>query len=61
MTTILAVQSRTTWVCWYQKGRTILDLNQERDGGLAVLILNQPKVSTMFSFYFYVQPLLQLI
>jgi len=28
--------SRTTWVSWYQKGRTILDLNEARDNGVAV-------------------------
>ena len=25
--------SRTTWVSWYQKGRTILDFNEARDDG----------------------------
>jgi len=28
--------SRTTWVSWYQKGRTILYFNEARDDGLAV-------------------------
>jgi len=26
--------SRTTWVSWYQKGKTSLDLNEARDGGV---------------------------
>jgi len=26
--------SRTTWVSWYQKGETSLDLNQARDDGV---------------------------
>jgi len=28
--------SRTIWVTWYQKGRTILDFNEARDDGMAV-------------------------
>jgi len=26
--------SRTTWVCWYWKGKTTLDLNEARDDGV---------------------------
>jgi len=26
--------SRTTWVSWYQKGKTSLDLNETRDDGV---------------------------
>jgi len=26
--------SRTTWVSWYQKGKTSLDLNEARDDGV---------------------------
>jgi len=26
--------SRTTWVSWYQNGKTSLDLNEERDAGV---------------------------
>ena len=26
--------SRTTWVSWYQKGETSLDLNEAREGGV---------------------------
>jgi len=26
--------SRTTWISWYQKGKTSLDLNDARDGGV---------------------------
>jgi len=26
--------SRTTWVSWYQKGKTSLDLNEARDNGV---------------------------
>ena len=25
--------SRTTWISWYQKGRTILDFTEARDDG----------------------------
>ena len=28
-----ALFSRTTWVCWYQKGKTSLDKNEVRDDG----------------------------
>jgi len=28
--------SRTTWVSWHQKGRTILDFNKAEDNGVAV-------------------------
>jgi len=28
--------SRTTWVSWYQKGKTILDFNEVRVDGVAV-------------------------
>jgi len=28
--------SRTTWVSWHQKGRTILDFTEARDDGVAV-------------------------
>jgi len=29
-----ALFSRTTWVCWYQKGKTSLDKNEVRDDGV---------------------------
>jgi len=32
-TTFNCLFSRTTWISQYQKGKTSLDLNEERDGG----------------------------
>ena len=33
-TTRLTASSRIIWISWYQKGKTSLDLNQTRDGGV---------------------------
>jgi len=33
-TTFNCLFSRTTWISQYQKGKTSLDLNEERDGGV---------------------------
>jgi len=35
-TTLNGLFSRTTWVSWYQKGKTTLDLNEARGFGMAV-------------------------
>jgi len=34
----IGLSSRTTWVSWHHKGKTILNFNEARDDGMAVAL-----------------------